>query len=110
MKIRVASDLHFEFHADGGVSLAQELAQGDFDMLVIAGDLSSFGGLRSALKILLRSDGSATSQRPILTARSRQEISSLPTIASPAKHRTAICRQFLRSPRKLTCDERALRH
>ena len=52
MKIRVASDLHFEFHADGGLCLAQELAQGDFDVLVVAGDLSSFSGLHSAIKLL----------------------------------------------------------
>lgn len=52
MKIRVASDLHFEFQADGGASLAQELAQGDFDVLVVAGDLSSYGVLHSALMTL----------------------------------------------------------
>lgn len=50
MKIRIASDLHFEFHADHGASLARELALGDFDVLVVAGDLSSYDGLRAALR------------------------------------------------------------
>jgi Icc-related predicted phosphoesterase len=52
MKIRIASDLHFEFHADRGQSLARELAVGDFDVLVVAGDLSSYPGLGTALLIV----------------------------------------------------------
>jgi hypothetical protein len=39
MKLLIASELRFEFQADSGASLTQELAQGDFDALVLAGDL-----------------------------------------------------------------------
>ncbi|MDX2054512.1 MAG: metallophosphoesterase [Polyangiaceae bacterium] len=49
MKIRIASDLHFEFQKDNGSELARELAAGEFDVLVIAGDLSSCAGLKEAL-------------------------------------------------------------
>jgi predicted phosphodiesterase len=49
VKVRLASDLHFEFHDDGGAAIARELAAGDFDLLVVAGDLSSYEGLVAAL-------------------------------------------------------------
>lgn len=52
MKLRLASDLHFEFHADGGVTLINELAAGDFDVLVVAGDVSNRHGLVAALSML----------------------------------------------------------
>lgn len=52
MKLRLASDLHFEFHADGGVTLINELAAGDFDVLVVAGDISNRCGFVAALSIL----------------------------------------------------------
>lgn len=62
MKIRIASDLHFEFHADAGQSLASELAAGDFDVLVVAGDLSSFHGLGAALLTVCE----AAAPRPVV--------------------------------------------
>jgi predicted phosphodiesterase len=49
MKIRVASDLHFEFHEDGGAAIVRQLSAGDFDVLVVAGDLCSFEKLEAAL-------------------------------------------------------------
>lgn len=52
MKLRIVSDLHFEFHADAGATLAEELAQGDFEALVVAGDLSNHDGLATALATL----------------------------------------------------------
>jgi predicted phosphodiesterase len=52
MKLRLASDLHFEFHADGGVTLINELAAGDFDVLVVAGDIANRGGFVAALSML----------------------------------------------------------
>ena len=48
MKLRIVSDLHFEFCADGGEGLASEITgngSGDFDVLVVAGDLASAGVL-----------------------------------------------------------------
>jgi hypothetical protein len=52
MKLRVVSDLHFEFHTDNGATLADEVAEGDFDVLIVAGDLSNFDGLKWALATL----------------------------------------------------------
>jgi predicted phosphodiesterase len=49
VKLRVASDLHFEFHEDHGASIVRELAAGDFDVLVVAGDLVNLAGLDGAL-------------------------------------------------------------
>jgi len=49
VKIRVASDLHFEFLEDHGASVVHALAAGDFDLLVVAGDLSNLAGLDAAL-------------------------------------------------------------
>lgn len=55
MKIRPVSDLHFEFHADAGETLSSEVTattEGDFDVLVVAGDLLSARGLAHALSLL----------------------------------------------------------
>ena len=50
MKIRVVSDLHFEFMRDHGVSISQEVTTNpDYDVLVVAGDIASFKGLYGAL-------------------------------------------------------------
>lgn len=50
MRLRIVSDLHFEFHRDGGVALAAEIAAGPpFDVLVVAGDLATLHGLDAAL-------------------------------------------------------------
>lgn len=58
MKVRIASDLHFEFQRDHGASLAAELtADPGYDVLVIAGDLTSYKGLPSALTLLAESAG-----------------------------------------------------
>ena len=62
MKIRVVSDLHFEFHADAGQSLAREVAAGGFDVLVVAGDLSTFHGLGVALLTIC----DAAAPRPVV--------------------------------------------
>jgi len=51
MRALVASDLHFEFHRDGGRALLASLA--DADVCVCAGDLSSSRGLWDALVLLL---------------------------------------------------------
>ncbi|RYE94591.1 MAG: metallophosphoesterase [Myxococcales bacterium] len=50
VKLRIASDLHVEFMRDDGRTIAAELvADEDFDVLVLAGDLCSLKGLRAAL-------------------------------------------------------------
>lgn len=51
MKLRVVSDLHFEFHADGGEGLLNslKLEDPDWDALVIAGDLCSSAKLLGSL-------------------------------------------------------------
>jgi predicted phosphodiesterase len=52
VKLRVVSDLHFEFQRDFGAGLVQEIASGDFEVLAVAGDVSNFPGLRAALTLL----------------------------------------------------------
>ena len=55
MKVRVASDLHFEFQEDQGAGVVRALAAGDFDVLVVAGDLTNLAGLESALSSVCKS-------------------------------------------------------
>lgn len=55
MKILVLSDLHFEFHRDGGQSFVSDLPCKDVDTLVVAGDLSDSEGLYEALGLLCES-------------------------------------------------------
>ena len=52
MKIQLISDIHTEFHVDGGVSFARELPVDDADVLVVAGDFGSVSTLRASLNIL----------------------------------------------------------
>lgn len=55
MKIRTVSDLHFEFHADAGETLASEVTstgERDFDVLVVAGDLTSSRLLPHSVSLL----------------------------------------------------------
>jgi len=51
VKILVVSDLHFEFHRDGGESLVKDLNK-DVDVLVAAGDIAVGSGISGALKLL----------------------------------------------------------
>ena len=51
MKILPVSDLHFEFHADGGGSFVKDLNK-DVDVLVAAGDIAVGEGILGALKLL----------------------------------------------------------
>lgn len=53
MRLRIVSDLHFEFHRDKGRTLTDEiLANKDFDVLVIAGDLSDLENLYHSVMML----------------------------------------------------------
>lgn len=40
MKIKLLSDLHFEFHADGGRSMVDSIPADEVDVLVLAGDIA----------------------------------------------------------------------
>ena len=53
MKLALASDLHFEFHRDGGVALTADLPEAD--ILLCPGDLSNAAGIWDALLLLLES-------------------------------------------------------
>jgi Icc-related predicted phosphoesterase len=50
MRIKLISDLHFEFHRDGGKSFVETI-NSDCDALVIAGDLTSSAGIYDALSM-----------------------------------------------------------
>lgn len=52
MNILPMSDLHFEFHTDGGESFAKGLDTDGVDVLVVAGDLKPAATLPRALKFL----------------------------------------------------------
>lgn len=41
MKLKLISDIHIEFHQDKGTSLIQEIMEGEFDILVLAGDIGN---------------------------------------------------------------------
>lgn len=77
MKLRVVSDLHFEFHRDGGWGLAQEISEGQpFDVLVVAGDLCDGRGLEDSLEFLAE-----RIQRPIVYVLGNHEL----YLSSPTK-------------------------
>ena len=62
MKLRIVSDLHTEFHADRGNALLAEVTSGEYDVLVVAGDLADAERLPGALRLLAR----GTKGRPIV--------------------------------------------
>lgn len=77
MRIRIVSDLHFEFQRDGGWGVAQEISEGQpFDVLVVAGDLSDGRGLEDSLEFLTE-----RIQRPIVYVLGNHEL----YLSSPAK-------------------------
>jgi predicted phosphodiesterase len=49
MKIRLLSDLHYEFHADGGKEAISRLDPEGCDVVVLAGDVSNAWGIEQAL-------------------------------------------------------------
>lgn len=52
MKVRVLSDLHFEYHADGGRTFVESLDPSDTDLLVLAGDITTMhGGMEPMLQL-----------------------------------------------------------
>jgi len=52
MRVKIVSDLHLDFHADGGVGLLKEIGRTRFNVLVIAGDLTSYCDLDRALELV----------------------------------------------------------
>lgn len=52
MRVRVLSDLHTEFHADGGHSFIDSLDPSGCDVLVLAGDISNAAGITKSLEML----------------------------------------------------------
>ena len=52
LKIKIVSDLHFEFHPDGGQRLLSTMDFLNADALVVAGDLCSAKGIASAFELL----------------------------------------------------------
>ncbi len=53
LRALVVSDLHFEFHADGGRSFVADLRD-DVDVVLLAGDLTDSSGLTDALDVVAR--------------------------------------------------------
>ena len=54
MRIQLLSDLHFEFHRDGGQSFVESLNPDGIDVLVLAGDIAVGEDLPDALDLLCR--------------------------------------------------------
>lgn len=60
MRIRLLSDLHFEFHADGGAEFVASLDNRNVDVLVLAGDIAVGEGIGPALTLLCHQFARAT--------------------------------------------------
>ena len=54
MRLQLLSDLHFEFHRDGGRSFVESLDPSGVDVLVLAGDIDVADGIPPALALLCR--------------------------------------------------------
>lgn len=52
LRCRVLSDLHFEFHDDGGRAFVESLDNRNVDVLIVAGDLTTQRDVRHALHML----------------------------------------------------------
>lgn len=91
MRLRVVSDLHFEFAPDGGRITAHRVTRGDFDVLVVPGDLSSARGLLASLRILCES-----TDKPIVYVHGNHEFygSSRPAVLDTMKRATADARHL----------------
>lgn len=54
MKVQVLSDLHLEFHRDGGVEFVDSLPTPECDCVVIAGDLTNAKGLARSVDLVCK--------------------------------------------------------
>ena len=52
MRLQLLSDLHFEFHRDGGRTFVDSLDPTGIDILVLAGDIAVADGIPPALALL----------------------------------------------------------
>jgi Icc-related predicted phosphoesterase len=52
MRLQLLSDLHFEFHGDGGAAFVKALDPGGVDVLVLAGDIAVGSGIGPALSLV----------------------------------------------------------
>ena len=52
MRIKCISDVHFEFHRDGGERFAKELPNANIDTLILAGDITTWQTGYEAIRIL----------------------------------------------------------
>lgn len=89
MKLRIVSDLHFEFQRDQGLACAEKVTAGDYDALVIAGDLCDFKLLKQSLLLMCRLAG----KRPVLFVLGNHEcygarIAEAKTLASEVASKT----------------------
>lgn len=51
MRIQILSDLHFEFHRDGGRSMVEACREPSVDVLILAGDIAVAEGIGDALAL-----------------------------------------------------------
>lgn len=49
IRLQIMSDLHLEFHPDGGRSFLEKLTPQNVDVLVLAGDIHNFKGIKEVL-------------------------------------------------------------
>ena len=52
MRIKILSDLHFEFHADNGLSFIKSLDNKNIDVLVLAGDIATWNTAQFCIDML----------------------------------------------------------
>ena len=62
MKLRILSDLHLEFHYDGGLSFIRDQKDSGYDVLILAGDITSHNNLSFVLSNFRES----CEERPII--------------------------------------------
>ena len=54
MRLRILSDLHFEFHADGGAGFVRDLQVGEDEVAVLAGDIAVGRGMLRAAELFCK--------------------------------------------------------
>jgi len=69
MRLRLLSDLHFEFMRDAGKSFVETLNPDGCDVLVLAGDLSNADGISAALRLIC----ARFAPRPVVYVRGNHE-------------------------------------
>jgi len=70
LRLRVLSDLHFEFHMDNGATLTRKVTRGDFDVLVLAGDIGSCHELYRSVHRLVK----AVAPKPVVYVLGNHEL------------------------------------